>query len=116
MVNGHAPSEAGYSLKSLTVRCGTGGPSEAMVELGDEKGIYQATASGNGPVDATYRAIDQIVGKEVTLEEYLVQAMTGGSDDIGKVHIQVSRDGAVSYGFGSDTDIVTEPPKPTSKQ
>ena len=35
-----------------------------------------------------------------------MQAVTGGSDDLGKVHIQVSNKGAFYYGFGADTDIV----------
>jgi len=46
------------------------------------------------------------VKQEVRLEEYLVQAVTGGSDDLGKVHIQVSKDGVFYYGFGADTDVI----------
>ena len=40
------------------------------------------------------------------LEEYLVQAVTGGSNDQGKVHIQIQKNGVFHYGFGSDTDVM----------
>ena len=63
-------------------------------------------SKGNGPVDATIKAVKSIVGQLCHLEEFLVQAVTGGSDDLGKVHIQVSNKGAFYYGFGADTDIV----------
>ena len=63
-------------------------------------------ADGCGPVDATLKAIDKIVKEPVRLEEYLVQAITGGSEDTGKVHIQISKDGVFYYGFGNDTDVV----------
>ena len=45
-------------------------------------------------------------GIPVKLEEYLVQAVTGGSNDVGKVHIQISKDGVFYYGFGADTDVI----------
>ena len=63
-------------------------------------------ADGCGPVDATLKAIDKIVKEPVRLEEYLVQAITGGSEDTGKVHIQISKDGVFYYGFGNDTDVI----------
>ncbi len=70
-------------------------------------GVEQiATSSGNGPVDAAFKAVDNILKKQVELEEYLVQAVTGGSDDIGKVHVQISQNDTVYYGFGAHTDII----------
>ena len=41
------------------------------------------------------------------LEEFLIQAITKGSDDIGKVHIQVEHQGKTYYGFSANTDIIT---------
>jgi 2-isopropylmalate synthase len=43
----------------------------------------------------------------VHLEEFLIQAITKGSDDIGKVHIQVEHQGKTYYGFSANTDIIT---------
>ncbi len=68
--------------------------------------LKTAESEGNGPVDATYQAINQIMGKKVKLEEYLVQAVTSGINDNGKVHIQICKDDVYYYGFGQHTDIV----------
>jgi 2-isopropylmalate synthase len=79
----------------------------ATVKLSIHGKVEGATASGNGPIDAALSAVNAIVKKKVGLEEYLVQAITGGSDDLGKVHIQISYKGNVYYGFAADTDIIT---------
>ena len=68
---------------------------------------HSATSTGNGPVDAAFKAIRGLVGKKIRLEEYLVQAITGGTDDVGKVHVQIEHDGNMYYGFSANTDVVT---------
>jgi 2-isopropylmalate synthase len=65
------------------------------------------TASGNGPVDSSFAAIKQLIHHQFRVEEYLVQAITKGSDDIGKVHIQIENKGKYYYGFSGNTDVVT---------
>ena len=44
---------------------------------------------------------------EMVLKEFTIQAISKGSDDVGKVHMQVEHDGHLYYGFGANTDIVT---------
>jgi 2-isopropylmalate synthase len=78
----------------------------AYIALEINKEKFEAVETGNGPVDAAIKAIDKIVKKKVVLEEFLIQAITKGSDDIGKVHIQISYKGSLFYGIGVDTDIV----------
>ncbi|RMG66736.1 MAG: 2-isopropylmalate synthase [Bacteroidetes bacterium] len=93
-------------ITSLEVTAGTEKPSRAQVQI-NVNGVQKYNeAQGNGPVDATIRAIDGIMGTHVKLEEYLVQAITGGSNDLARVHIQVSKDDVFYYGFASDTDTV----------
>ena len=58
-------------------------------------------------MDAAFNAIRQLIHRKVTLEEYLVQAITRGSDDVGKVHVQVENQGNIYYGFSANTDVVT---------
>ena len=58
-------------------------------------------------LDAAFNAVKQIIRKTVTLEEFLIQAITRGSDDIGKVHVQLENKGNLYYGFSANTDIVT---------
>lgn len=94
-------------LESLDVVCGTAVKPRASVNLTINGGSETAVSEGNGPVDAVYKAISMIVNKKVILREYLVQAITGGSDDTGRVHVQLEHKGHIYYGFGADTDIVT---------
>jgi 2-isopropylmalate synthase len=47
-----------------------------------------------------------VVKKKLHLEEYLVQAITKGSDDVGKVHVQVRHNGNVYYGFAGNVNIL----------
>ena len=79
----------------------------ATVRLNVDGKIFSATESGNGPVDAAIKAVKEIVKKNALLEEFLIQAITKGSDDIGKVHMQLKYNNKVFYGFGANTDIVT---------
>lgn len=96
----------GAKLSLLQVVCGTPLAPMATVKLKVDGKEEVSTATGNGPVDSAFHAIDKILKKKVILEEYLVQAMTKGSDDTGKVHIQIAHKGVMYYGFGADNDIV----------
>ncbi len=61
-------------------------------------------------VDVLLRRLDDAeIGLvvDVVLEEYLVQAITRGSDEIGKVHVQLAHDGRTFNGFGANVDILT---------
>jgi len=95
------------SLVELQVLCGRGTIPTSTVTLNVKGENHTVCATGNGPVDAAFNAIKQIVTKKVKLEEFLIQAITRGSDDLGKVHIQVEYKGAIYYGFSASTDIIT---------
>ena len=94
-------------LEYLQVTSGKGFRSVASIGLNISGQKFEAAASGNGPVDAAVKAMKRIIQKEMILKEYTVQAITKGSDDVGKVHVQVEYAGNVYYGFGANTDIVT---------
>jgi 2-isopropylmalate synthase len=79
----------------------------ATIRLNIAGEIFSATMSGNGPVDATIKAIKAIIHRKTVLHEFLIQAITKGSDDVGKVHMQVVFEGKVYYGFAAHTDIIT---------
>ncbi|MCO5248007.1 MAG: 2-isopropylmalate synthase [Chitinophagales bacterium] len=103
---GHTKDNKIYQIVSLDVHNIAENESTAYITLSKNEQLFSAEGKGNGPVDATIKAIDKITGEDVKLEEYLVQAITGGSNDIGKVHIQIAKGDVFYYGFGSDTDIV----------
>jgi len=94
-------------LHSLQVICGKGTSPVATVTLEVLGACQVATASGNGPVDAAINAVKDILKTKVRIEEFLIQAITRGSDDMGKVHMQVEHKNVVYYGFSASTDIVT---------
>ncbi len=74
------------------------------IDIAGEK--FEASSSGNGPVDAAIKAIKQVIRRETVIEEFLIQAINRGSDDVGKVHMQVEHNGQLYYGFSANTDII----------
>jgi 2-isopropylmalate synthase len=99
--------EKSLKLENLQVTCGKSIIPVATVGLKINGELHYATSTGNGPVDAAFTAIKQLISKTVYLEEFLIQAITRGSDDVGKVHIQVEYNNKLYYGFSAHTDIIT---------
>lgn len=94
------------SLEYLQVTSGVGVKPVAAIRLDISGEKFEAAASGNGPVDAAINAIKKIISRKMTLQEILIQNMTKGSSDMGKVHMQVEYDGVSYQGFSANTDIV----------
>jgi 2-isopropylmalate synthase len=94
-------------LEHLQVIAGKSAIPMAAVTLNINGELFTATEAGNGPVDAAFKAVKTIVRHNIRLEEFLVQAITRGSDDVGKVHVQVENRGRMYYGFAGHTDIIT---------
>ena len=108
MLAGADTAEAhAVKLEFLQVTSGKGVKSVASIGLDISGQKFEAAASGNGPVDAAIKALKKIIMKQMTLKEFTIQAISKGSDDVGKVHMQVEYDGSLYYGFGANTDIVT---------
>jgi 2-isopropylmalate synthase len=99
--------EKSVKLETLQVACGKSMIPVATVGIKINGELHLSTASGNGPIDAAFTAVKQLISKTVHLSEFLIQAITRGSDDLGKVHIQIEHDGRTYYGFSANTDIVT---------
>ena len=94
-------------LEFLQVACGKSAIPVATVGIRINGEVHTSTANGNGPIDAAFTAVKQLITKTIHLEEFLIQAITKGSDDLGKVHIQVEHQGKQYYGFSANTDIIT---------
>ena len=93
-------------LDYLQVTSGVGVRSVASLGLNISGEKFEACASGNGPVDAAIKALKKIVDRHMVLKEFTIQAISKGSDDVGKVHMQVEYDHQTYYGFGANTDII----------
>ena len=102
-------SDDAYRLVDLQVIAGRPGLSTATVRLlgPDERELVQASV-GTGPVDAIYRAIEEIVRVPNRLEEFRIHAVTEGIDAQGAVSVRVSSDEVPMRigGYGADTDIL----------
>jgi len=96
-----------YQLDSVEVVCGNKVTPSANIRLVTAEGeILEAQATGSGPVDAVYEAIDKIVKIRSKLVEFSIQALTGGIDAMGEVTIRIESDKRIFTGRGADTDII----------
>jgi 2-isopropylmalate synthase len=96
-----------FTLKSVQIMSGDKTIPNATVVLRRGKKEYVESATGNGPVDAVFKAIDRIVAlKNIRLEDFSITAVTSGKDAIGEVSLSVHTDGSSYSGHGTDTDII----------
>lgn len=96
-----------YRVDHVQVSCGDHSIPTATVRLiGPDGTIFCDSATGTGPVDAVYKAVNRLIGVENRLIEYSVQSVTAGLDAIGEVTIRIEADGRVYGGRGADTDVI----------
>jgi 2-isopropylmalate synthase len=73
-------------LDFLQVTAGKGVRNVASIGLDIAGQKFEEASSGNGPVDAAIKALKRVIRKQMTLKEFTIQAISKGSDDVGKVH------------------------------
>ncbi|WP_417817857.1 2-isopropylmalate synthase [Tritonibacter scottomollicae] len=93
-------------LVSMKVVCGTGGPAESTVEMEVDGKDVSETAEGDGPVDATFKAIRKIHPNDAHLQLYQVHAVTEGTDAQATVSVRLEEDGIIATGDSANTDTV----------
>ena len=92
------------SLERVSYSRGKMVKGEVTLKIGND--YFTGTSEGNGPVDAVIKSIKKLINHQVYLDEFLIQAMTKGSDDTCKTHMRLMHEGKPYHGFASDTDIV----------
>jgi len=95
-----------YSLEYFSVVTGNSIIPTATVKLKKNKECFQDASTGDGPVDAVYKAIEKITGIEVKLISYSINAITHGKDAMGSVSISVEKDKKLYRGYGVATDVI----------
>jgi 2-isopropylmalate synthase len=95
-----------YSLVDLSITSGLAQKPTAMIKVKIGEEIFDRMEHGDGPVDATYKAIVEITKTKSTLRKFEVKSITGGTDAIGEVSVSLEEDGRVVRGNGADTDII----------
>jgi 2-isopropylmalate synthase len=98
---------AGYQLEWFDVEASSRRPPHATVGVRTPEGeVVTGSFTGDGPVDAIFRAINAATGSEARLREFRVDAVTGGQDALGDTSVVVDLHGVSGAGQGVSTDIL----------
>ncbi len=97
---------ATYTLESVQFQSGTGLIPVATVRLITDTGTYNEAATGDGPVDAVYRALERISQVPITLDSYEIRSVGSGKDALGEVSIRAESEGRFVTGRGLSTDVL----------
>jgi 2-isopropylmalate synthase len=95
-----------FSLMDLHIVSGFRQQPTAAVKLKVGETILDKIAYGDGPVDATYKAIVSLTGTKSHLLKFEVKGITGGTDALGEVTVSLEEDDRTARGHGADTDII----------
>jgi len=95
-----------YKLGHLTVTCGSFAAATATVQLEMDGKQMRTAELGDGPVDATLKAIRKLTKTKAKLLHYNVGSITGGTDAQGEVTVRLEEGGRTAIGRGSSTDII----------
>ena len=101
-----ASSNDRIKVVALEVIAGTSGPQKATLTLDVDGTQHTSEATGDGPVDAIFNAIKDIVPHEARLPLYQVHAVTEGTDAQAEVSVRLEEDGKTVTGRGADTDTM----------
>jgi 2-isopropylmalate synthase len=95
-----------YSLIDLYIVSGISQKPTATVKLRVGENVIDRMEHGDGPVDATYKAIAAMTNTKSHLLKFEVKGITGGTDALGEVVVSLEEDGRTVRGHGADTDII----------
>jgi len=100
------PINQHYKLDNFVVNSGSKITATAMISLQVDDKIIVKASDGDGPVDAAYKAVDSIIGKEIRLDDYSIRAATEGEDALGEVIVKLSQGDKKTVGRAISTDII----------
>jgi 2-isopropylmalate synthase len=100
------PEDEHYKLVSLVAHSETGQKPYSRIVISDGGAERRAEARGDGPVDATFKAIEILVASGADLLLFSVNNVTQGTDSQGEVTVRLAKNGRIVNGMGADTDIV----------
>jgi len=95
-----------FSLIDMSIVSGISQKPTATVKIKVGDDIIDRMEQGDGPVDATYKAIATITKTQSKLLKFEIKAITGGTDALGEVMVSLEEEGKTVRGHGADTDII----------
>jgi 2-isopropylmalate synthase len=95
-----------YSLIDLSIVSGINQKPTATVKIRVNDETVDRMEQGDGPVDATYKAIAAVTDTKSRLLKFEIKAITGGTDALGEVMVSLEEGDRTARGHGADTDII----------
>lgn len=95
-----------YKVESYMVNSSSGMKSVAQIKLVRDDKVLQGVYAGDGPIDAAFIAIEQIIGTHYELDEFQIQAITEGREAMGETIVKLRSGGKLYSGRGISTDII----------
>jgi 2-isopropylmalate synthase len=99
-------SDEHWRLVTMNQASGMGERPHARIVLAENGAEKRAESQGDGPVDATFKAIESVAKSGAELLLYSVNAVTQGTESQGEVTVRLAKGGRIVNGIGADTDIV----------
>lgn len=104
--SGVSSTEEIYHMVNLQITSGTNLRPTATIEIKQGDQVMVDSATGDGPVDAAYKAVERITGITGKLTEYSIKSVHAGHDALGEVFVRVDFDGTLMNGRAASTDII----------
>ena len=95
-----------YRLENYVINNGNIISASAQITLSREGKMLQGIAIGDGPIDAAFVAIEQIIGHRYELDDFQIQSITEGKEAVGSALVKLRFDGKLYSGNGISTDII----------
>ena len=95
-----------YKLINYVVNSGNIITSSAQITLEKQGETLQGIATGDGPIDAAFRAVEQIIGTHYELDDFQIQSVTEGKGAMGGAVVKLRDEGKLYSGNGISTDII----------
>jgi len=106
LVGAHNEIVEGYTLVNFVINSGNTISSTAIIKLSDGKTEHEHVSIGDGPVDASFKAVNAITGLDFKLDSYRLNAVTGGEDALGEAVVRLRLEGQQVVGRGVSTDVI----------
>ena len=95
-----------YKLVTYVINSGNTFSSSAHVTVQKSGKTLQAISLGDGPIDAAFKALEQIVGHHYELDDFQIHAVTEGREAVGSALVKLRSEGTLHAGQGVSTDII----------
>ncbi len=95
-----------YRLENYVINTGSVLSASAQIIMTRGEETVQGICVGDGPIDAAFRAMEQILGRHYELDDFQIQAVTEGKEAMGSAVVKLRRDGKLYSGNGLSTDII----------